>query len=143
MSEESTEPTPPTELTEEQKLERMGPPIPDRGEAELRQLAMDMVEGKVFGDWQIDDPSLIMSVFVPFALCSPKQLPSNIHGLFEYMSEAGPRSVNGYPMFMSMKILTVNDREAIVPMVKQYAELRQAFRGEASKGGDDNEPEPA
>lgn len=138
MSEETAE------LTDEQKLEerlnQMGPPQPDKSEAELRQLAMDMVEGKVFGDWQVDDDATVRMVFLPLAFCGPKHLPRNIGGIYEYIDQSGPRSINGYPMFMTMQFMTDKDREVIIQMVKEYVELRNKFRGGPAQVESENEP---
>jgi len=138
MSEETVE------LTDEQKLEerlnKMGPPQPDKSEAELRQLAIEMVEGKIFGDWQVDDDATVRLVFLPLSFCGPAQLPRNIGGIYEYVNQAGPRAINGYPMFMTMQFMTDKDREAIIPMIKEYVELQAKFRGGSTQGESTNEP---
>ena len=97
-------------------------PIPNRTEKELKQLAMEMCTGAVFSDWNIskyDYQSSFTSVFMVMALADPATLPPNIGMVYEHISQAGPRSVNGYPMFMSCKMLSREDSEKLWTMLQE------------------------
>lgn len=54
----------------------------------------------------------------------------NIGMLYEDYSKAGPRGINGYPMFMSCKIVSVEDTGKFVEMYKKYEEMRENFEKE-------------
>jgi hypothetical protein len=44
-------------------------------------------------------------------------LPADLGMIWEYMSKAGPRSVNGVPMFMSMRFLSKDDTLKVTKMI--------------------------
>jgi hypothetical protein len=54
----------------------------------------------------------------------------NIGMLYEYYSEAGPRGVNGYPIFYSCKIVTIEDTKKFIDMYNKYIEMRKEFEKE-------------
>jgi len=54
----------------------------------------------------------------------------NIGMLYEYHSEAGPRSCNGFPMFMSCKIVSIQETERFLEMYKKYEKMREDFENE-------------
>jgi len=72
---------------------------------ELKQIAHDIVGGRIFTNWMLREPDEDMRmVFMPLAL-SPnlvKQLYFLDCGLiYEHMDEAGVHGVSGYPCFLS------------------------------------------
>jgi len=105
-----------------------------RSDEELRKLAVDIVAGNVFGTWSIDggwSNDIVRSVFMVIGLGGLSagliELLNNdprfdgentkVH-VDEFMSEAGPRSINGYPIFMSLNLLLGDD----VDKVFEYAD---------------------
>jgi hypothetical protein len=54
----------------------------------------------------------------------------NIGMLFEDNSKAGPRSINGYPMFMSCKILSKEDAKKFLDLYGKYEKMREDFEKE-------------
>lgn len=86
-----------TELTQERKLQ-------------LNQIAMDAVNGNIFTSNQAREHSKM--VFLPLALMAFQEASAaldDVAMIYEYISDAGPRSVNGMPSFMSFKtIKTMN-----------------------------------
>ena len=46
---------------------------------------------------------------------------------YENISEAGPRSINGYPMFFSCKIVSKEDTKRFVEMYNKYIKMREEF----------------
>jgi hypothetical protein len=45
---------------------------------------------------------------------------NDIHIIYEYYSEAGPRSINGYPIFMSFRVLDRTDAAKVWDMMKKF-----------------------
>lgn len=99
-------------------------PIVDMAENKLRQLAIDIHEGRVFGSWNLHDNSLIPMIFMPLSFASP---PSNAAIVYEYMSEAGTMGINGYPSFFSCKFATASDAEKLMQLLRQLEESRDSF----------------
>lgn len=84
---------------------------------ELDVLANDILAGKVFGSWNVDHSTDIGLVFMILALMSKEQLEElknkGVAHFYEYLSQAGPRSVNGYPCFFSFRSLTAAESEYV------------------------------
>ena len=57
----------------------------------------------------------------------------NIGMLYEDYSKAGPMAINGYPMFMSCKILSIEDTKRFREMYKTYQDMRENFEKEWGK----------
>ena len=53
----------------------------------------------------------------------------NIGMLYEDYSKAGP-SINGFPMFMSCQIVSVEDTGKFIEMYKKYEAMRKSFEKE-------------
>jgi len=87
---------------------------------ELRAFVVDCLAGRIFTSSQarnIDVPRIFMVVaFGALSKYSTKSM-ENIGVLYEYMSEAAPRSINGYPIFFSMRILHKIDWEIALKML--------------------------
>jgi hypothetical protein len=91
-----------------------------RSDDELKKLARDIHAGYVFSDRDIPYPKGIgpdetwvadvRMVFMPLALADQEHLDQlqalDVRLIYEYLDKAGPRSINGYPSFMSMNIVT-------------------------------------
>lgn len=102
-------------------------------EAELKQLAADVVEGKVFGSWMLPetDQHLLAAIFLPFAFKDAAgKLPDDVWGVYEYRDKAKKIGVREYPAFISCKFLTQKDCEVLNPLIVRYAEMKQEFFGE-------------
>lgn len=89
--------------------------MPPRTDDDLKQLARDIVAGRVFTDLHIQAPATevkldIMRAVWPILLFMNEQQQAEINALhpvmiYEYLREAGPRSVNGYPVFFSLHVI--------------------------------------
>lgn len=97
-------------------------------EEELRKLALDMVEGRVCHD-QMYPQDMVVHVFMPLMFMESLTVEdAKSWGLiYEYLSEAGPRSINGYPMFMSLRVLHVNNLPRLNELTKELNAQRTAF----------------
>jgi len=111
----------------DQKPEEKPTKVPDRQPEELSQIARDIVKRQVFTDRHVrsmDDLSLVFMV-IPlgaFKDCA-KEYVEDVGMIFEYMDKAGPRSINGYPMFLSMQILSKHDAKIVWEKVTKLEEL--------------------
>src|SRR5262249_16570090 len=87
-------------------------------DAEIRQLAEDLYRGLIFTDRHIgNQPNLIKSVFMPLFFLEEKDIESlkqaKIGLFFEYIKEAGPMFINGFPIFSSMQMLSDDDAKRL------------------------------
>jgi len=95
---------------------------------EVRELALGIMAGTVFTDRQLLDPRDITMVFPVLSMMTPEQyqesvidvvLPGGIEDaapvglIYEHLDKAGPRSVNGYPMFFSLRVMSPSDLERV------------------------------
>lgn len=105
------EPKKPRQLTDEQ----------------LRQLCIDIYGGLVFTDRHCHSAQEVGMVFMPIGLggLNPEDEPEMI---YEYMDKAGPRSVNGMPMFMSANVMNRADFRAWLPMYEKYIQMQEEFK---------------
>jgi hypothetical protein len=103
-----------------------------RPDAQLKQIAVDLVDGKIFSDRHIKENSIdLRMVFMPIALGAFANFEEedfkNIGFIFEYLSEAGPRSVNGYPGFFSFQMLTRAETERMFEFYDEYKNVKENF----------------
>src|SRR5271168_5155168 len=86
---------------------------------QLKQLAKDIHSGLVFtsNHLPMDNPALLGAVFMPLVMMNDQQqkdFTDKRPGMvYEYMDKAGPRSFDGYPMFMSLQFITIDDYEKL------------------------------
>jgi len=91
--------------------------IPSLSEKELSQLAKDIATNLVFTSDHVrreEWDNILGMVFMPIALGAfsdmTEEAKKDIGMVYEYYDKAGPRSINGYPIFFSFRILNVKDR---------------------------------
>lgn len=112
-------------------------PRPEKTDAELRKLAMDIHDGKVFTSGNIQNPSDLPMVFMVIALGGfanlSKEEAENIGLIYEYMDKAGPRSINGNPCFMSCRTLTKKETERLNQYYLAYKGLKDQFNKDGEK----------
>ena len=101
---------------------------------ELKQLAIDISEGKVFGTFHMrpDDMERNMAVvFMPLVFMNEKQRKKledeKVAHFYEYIDQAGPRSVNGMPCFFSMRNIDQENWEKVVKYIKEYETRVSSF----------------
>jgi hypothetical protein len=94
-------------------------------EAEVKQLALGVMHGQVFGTWDVPkhDEQLIPSIFMVLSLMGDiarKELRRDgvVH-LFEEVSKARPQAINGYPIFMSCRMLNAEDNDRLKNKIAQ------------------------
>jgi hypothetical protein len=99
-------------------------------DAELRALALKIVEGRVFGFWNVPE-DLWRIVFMPLSFMKKRELMKHkgdtvyaIHG--EDKAVPG-RAINGYPMFAECRFLPRAHFEQVNALVKELHDQRYAF----------------
>ena len=99
---------------------------------EIKELATDTFKEKVFFSTMLReiDKHLLTSIFMPVMFMDNiqiKQLEKDeVVGFYEYFEKALPRSINGYPMFMSMKSITKDDLEKVQELVEKLTDAAAA-----------------
>lgn len=102
-----------------------------RTEQEIKQLAIDIVEGKVFGTWNLKHPEDVGMIFMAVNFFSSDQMKKlesdNIVHFYEYLDKAGPMSANSMPTFFSMNYLTEDEVDILQPMVEKLKKQKEVF----------------
>jgi hypothetical protein len=98
-----------------------------RTEAELKILAEDIFNGRVFGTWlgehAIDSFLILRLAGAPIGACHA----------FEYLDKAGPMAINGQPMFMSCQFVDREEAVIINENITQLKEARENYLQESGK----------
>jgi len=101
-------------------------PYPPYTDEELSGIADGMIKRTIFTSSQCPNRD-IASVFMGLSLADfcliLKMKLHNITFFYEYMSEAAPVSVNGYPVFFSMHIVSQQDAEKVIEYYNERANL--------------------
>lgn len=99
---------------------------------ELRKFVSDYCSNQIFCLQNINpahQDSLLATVFMPIAFGAladyPPDVLKEIGTIYEYYDKAGPRSVNGYPCFVSMRLMWKADWERAVKAIKKHQKKLQ------------------
>jgi len=104
--------------------------MPEVDDEELKKIAMGVHSGTIFSTDHMGahDMNLVGSVFMPMLLggigYARHSLINNITFVYEYLSEAGPRCINGMPIFFSCRML---NREQHKRMYKKLDAIKAAL----------------
>jgi hypothetical protein len=83
----------------------------------IKEIGIDLYKGLIFTSLQVQNPSDIGMVFMPILLMDENQMAEfkelKPFVIFEYFDKAGPRSINGYPIFWSCCHATKEEWEKI------------------------------
>lgn len=101
-------------------------------DTELKQLAADIYDNKVFTDRHIrGGGNDLQMIFLPIALGAfsdmKKKEREKVSLIYEYISKAGPRSINGYPIFMSVNYLTKEEHNRMNTFYEAYKQIKDSF----------------
>ena len=106
------------------------PPLSDE---EVKKVALGSLHGQVFGTWMLEerDARLIPSIFMVMAFMDDIALKEmkrdGIVHLYEWWDRAGPRSINGFPSFMSCRMLNAEDSLRIQNKMNEIKEALDAL----------------
>jgi hypothetical protein len=104
-------------------------------EQELKQLAVDIVDKKVFGSWMIPekDKRLLAVIFLPLAFRQAgEKLPEDVWSIYEYIDKASRHKVKDYPTFMTCKYLTGADCAILNPAILEYHDFKTRFLSQSN-----------
>jgi hypothetical protein len=111
--------------------------VQNRPDSELRKMAVDMYHNRIFTDRHIPEHSqdLIGSIFMPllFLKEDEREFLKDVGMIYAPMSEAGPRCINGFPMFTSMGYLNQHDTQIVLQYLREYRIVVERFTGEETK----------
>ena len=108
-----------------------------KSDRELRQIAMDFVDGKIFTDRHLrpNEADLVSHVFMPLGLMDNEKmsvfLADKPRLIYEYLDSVSPRglAVNGYPIFFSMRFLNEEETGVVMGYVEELSQQRCVFLG--------------
>lgn len=110
-----------------------------KDDKELKQLAIDIVAGKVFTSAAIHESelkSILPSVFMSIAFMGTRQREEfqkdDIQFIYEYVNKAEQRSVNGYPIFMTCRMLNREDLERLMKYREEVIANQSEFLSESN-----------
>ena len=102
-----------TSRIEEYKVNKNREYYRRRTNNELKELAVGCYRGDIFTSFQIHEPNMLGTVFMPLALMNPAQrkdtYASKPHMYYAPMKDQFPTGINGYPCFGSVAYLNRND----------------------------------
>lgn len=105
--------------------------IPIKTDEELKQIAVDLFSGKIFTDRHVRNPKDLGMVFMLLVFTGDdfkQELLDDPPGMiYEYLSEAGPRSVNGMPTFFSMRMLNEADTKRMFTIYERVKAAMEAI----------------
>lgn len=95
------------------------------------------MDGKIFGSWNIREAKDIATVFPVLLLMGGTEIlkdkNEDVAAVYEYMSEALPISLNGYPMFFSVRVLNRAENKVVCSHLDRIREQRKKFLSETTK----------
>jgi|AntRauTorcE11897_2_1112592.scaffolds.fasta_scaffold00044_23 hypothetical protein len=133
MSEENT----PEDSSEEAGIKT----LPRMEDDEIREFVDALLSGNLFTSEQVQNESDIPMVFMPLMLGASEHLEpiiDDIGCLYEYMSKAGPRGINGQPVFYSFNVLHKDDWSIVLDTLK-YEETRRQTMPVIRRNNDEEE----
>ena len=117
---------------------------------EIKELAVGLMGGAVYTDFHVFEAGGDLALtYMPLAfmldedrralvkfLMPDGEQTEKIGMVYEWMDKAGPRYVNGQPMFFSLQILSPEDRERLYVVIDRLAAvLAPVEEGEREKQG--------
>jgi hypothetical protein len=106
--------------------------VPTHTDKELRKIAKDLIEHKIFTDRMAPNPELLYSIFMCLIFVDEKLMNDIKYAglIYEYYSSASKMSINGYPIFYSFRMLTKEDSKTMFKYAREYKRLRDKFLGD-------------
>ncbi len=122
----------PTDLEEHWADVAPGKSIPRMPRKDLAKFVMDFCDDKVFTSAHVRDSqaeNLLHLIFMPLALGALQGLyeheVKNIGLIWEYMSQAGYRAINGYPTFLSCRLMHKDDWDTARKAIQREMKRRK------------------
>lgn len=103
-------------------------------EEQLKNLAIEVTEGKVFGSWMIPEEkmeTLLPIIFLPYHWGAAETIKDqDVSVLYEHMVKTKRKTKDGYPVFMSFKTLSKDECSRLAELVKKLNDMKLQFMGE-------------
>lgn len=99
-----------------------------KSDPEIKKIAMEVLDNLIFCDWMLKrhDRQRMGNFFLPLVLGGLDQVEvSNIGMIYEYYAASLPRSLNGKPIFTSMRMLTIEDTNKFRKYYKRFKEAKK------------------
>jgi hypothetical protein len=99
---------------------------------ELKQLGIDLQANRIFTSTHLvkdDAIHMLPYVFMPLVFMDDEQRKNlkSAFAVYEYMNKAGPRSINGYPIFHSFQTLTEDEWRKVMEYCIRAEEALKAL----------------
>lgn len=106
--------------------------IPTMSDEDLRAFVDGAVSGRLFTSVQVTNGTLLPLVFLPvsmgvFAGWTKEEL-ENVGVIWEWCDVSMPRTINGMPIFMSMRLMNKADWQRALTAIQQEIERRKSIR---------------
>lgn len=107
--------------------------VPDMPQDELRKFVLGLADGRLFtsGHLREHETDLLPMIFLPLALGALSQCErfdaAKIGAFWEWNSKASPRSINGLPIFFSVRMINVRDWQRANAAVAAEQERRKTL----------------
>lgn len=102
-------------------------------EEEIKRVARGIATGEIFCNLHIHerDANLLGMIFIPLGLGGLGGLdPEDIGMIYADMKDAGPRTINGYPIFFSAKMINRKDTATVLERSRKIVEaIKMAEEG--------------
>lgn len=99
-------------------------------EQEQKALAREWCEGRVLFSTHVPEDIMSM-VFMPLIFLTDEQRQSmieeKVYAFYGKMADAGPRGINGYPIFWNMFTIKEEDFLMVERYAKEYDEFQKQF----------------
>ncbi len=113
------------------QLKRIGL-VPRMTKNERVQFVLNYVDGQIFTSMQIRNPNDLPMVFMVLAFGAldgwEREDAKQIGCFYEYLSAAGPRAINGMPMFLSVRFMHRDDCERCFDAIDRELDRRDEAR---------------
>jgi hypothetical protein len=114
-------------------------PYEAKNDKEIVDLARALVDGRIYTsqhDGVAQDPSLLGMVFMPLLFIEGKYrkwIREDCGMIYEYVDKCLPRSVNGQPIFMSMRLLDKSDTDRVLATAEKIKKAILDVRPEGAR----------
>jgi hypothetical protein len=109
-----------------------------KNDKEIVDLAREMVDGRIYTSQHygvVNDPSLLGMVFMPLLFMDEDSIvwvKANCGMAYEYLDKASPRSINGQPIFMSVRFLDKADADRVLATAEKIKKAITSVEPEPS-----------
>lgn len=106
--------------------------ISRKKEETLKQLAIDIVENKVFTDRNLnkEEYNKLFLIFIPLMFLQKEDKlnwKEDLGMFYEYYDKAGLGSINGSPIFYSVQLLHNKDLDLLQTFIDNYIKLKNTL----------------